>query len=174
MIAQIYQFRKPSVRTVVTRLQQICEIEQVPSDTRAFGVLYEMTEGDMRSCLNTLQFIKNKSKTDGAQASTTTSLSSGKAGGLTVDTLNKATIGRKDQNKSLFSVWEELFQAPYARKSRTALKVLEEGRDGLVKGIVFARARAKINFDHATILSYLIWYAYVALLVVHRRKQHLC
>ncbi|KFH68850.1 hypothetical protein MVEG_05654 [Podila verticillata NRRL 6337] len=114
VIAQIYQFRKPSVRTVVTRLQQICEIEQVPSDTRAFGVLYEMTEGDMRSCLNTLQFIKNKSKTD-------------------VDTLNKATIGRKDQNKSLFSVWEELFQAPYARKSRSALKVLEEGRDGLVK-----------------------------------------
>ena len=125
------------------RLQQICEIEQVPSDTRAFGVLYEMTEGDMRSCLNTLQFIKNKSKTDGAQSSTTTSLSSGKAGGLTVDTLNKATIGRKDQNKSLFSVWEELFQAPYARKSRSALKVLEEGRDGLVKGIVLQERERK-------------------------------
>ncbi|KAG0333301.1 hypothetical protein BG004_000897 [Podila humilis] len=139
VIAQIYQFRKPSVRTVVTRLQQICEIEQVPSDTRAFGVLYEMTEGDMRSCLNTLQFIKNKSKSSLDQTSTSTlmssssSLSSQGARGLTVDTLNKATIGRKDQNKSLFSIWEELFQAPYARKTRSALKVLEEGRDGLVK-----------------------------------------
>ncbi|KAK5801825.1 P-loop containing nucleoside triphosphate hydrolase protein [Linnemannia elongata] len=101
-IAQIYQFRKPSVRTVVNRLQQICEIEQVPSDTRAFGVLYEMTEGDMRSCLNTLQFIKNKSR----------------ASGLTVETLTRSTIGRKDQNKSLFSVWEEIFQATYARKTR--------------------------------------------------------
>ncbi|KAF9938682.1 hypothetical protein BGZ67_010582 [Mortierella alpina] len=141
VIAQIYQFKKPSVRTIVNRLQQVCEIEQVPSDTRAFGVLYEMTEGDMRSCLNTLQFIKNKSKTSVMQASVTTS-STGRIGagsgngtgeGLTMEALTKATIGRKDQSKSLFSVWEELFQAPYARKSRSALKVMEEGREGLVK-----------------------------------------
>ncbi|KAG0275592.1 hypothetical protein BGZ95_008609 [Linnemannia exigua] len=141
-IAQIYQFKKPSVRTVVNRLQQICEIEQVPSDTRAFGVLYEMTEGDMRSCLNTLQFIKNKSKTsvrlaaDASQSSpykTGVTNVSGNGGGLTIEALTKSTIGRKDQNKSLFSVWEEIFQATYARKTRSALKVMEEGREGLVK-----------------------------------------
>ncbi|KAF9129908.1 hypothetical protein BGW39_003643 [Mortierella sp. 14UC] len=140
-IAQIYQFKKPSVRTVVNRLQQICEIEQVPSDTRAFGVLYEMTEGDMRSCLNTLQFIKNKSRTspriaaDATQSSPYKSgASSGSSGdGLTVEALTKSTIGRKDQNKTLFSVWEEIFQATYARKTRSALKVMEEGREGLVK-----------------------------------------
>ncbi|KAI7825988.1 P-loop containing nucleoside triphosphate hydrolase protein [Gamsiella multidivaricata] len=114
VIAQIYQFKKPSIRSVVNRLQQICEIEHVASDTRAFSVLYEMTEGDMRSCLNTLQFVKNR-----IRESTI----------LTLDTLSKATIGRKDQSKSLFSVWEELFQAPYARKARGALKVLEEGHD---------------------------------------------
>ncbi|KAG0266796.1 hypothetical protein BG011_000848 [Mortierella polycephala] len=140
-IAQIYQFKKPSVRTIVNRLQQICEIEQVPSDTRAFGVLYDMTEGDMRSCLNTLQFIKNRSRTSMMLASSTNASSdrigayssNGTGEGLTLEALNKATIGRKDQGKSLFSVWEELFQAPYARKSRSALKVMEEGRDGLVK-----------------------------------------
>lgn len=140
-IAQIYQFKKPSVRTVVNRLQQICEIEQVPSDTRAFGVLYEMTEGDMRSCLNTLQFIKNKSRTSAKLASTHSSShkpgtgSGGGGGGLTIEALTRSTIGRKDQNKSLFSVWEEIFQATYARKTRSALKVMEEGREGLVKGI---------------------------------------
>ncbi|KAF9191281.1 hypothetical protein BGZ50_009496 [Haplosporangium sp. Z 11] len=140
-IAQIYQFKKPSVRTIINRLQQICEIEQVPSDTRAFGVLYDMTEGDMRSCLNTLQFIKNRSRTSMMLASSTNASSdrigvnssNGTGEGLTLEALNKATIGRKDQSKSLFSVWEELFQAPYARKSRSALKVMEEGRDGLVK-----------------------------------------
>ncbi|KAH7046343.1 hypothetical protein BKA57DRAFT_466280 [Linnemannia elongata] len=135
-IAQIYQFRKPSVRTVVNRLQQICEIEQVPSDTRAFGVLYEMTEGDMRSCLNTLQFIKNKSRASAKLASTQPSshrTGTDGGGGLTVETLTRSTIGRKDQNKSLFSVWEEIFQATYARKTRSALKVMEEGREGLVK-----------------------------------------
>ncbi|KAF9361013.1 hypothetical protein BGX26_006565 [Mortierella sp. AD094] len=135
VIAQIYQFKKPSIRSVVTRLQQICEIEQIRSDTRAFGALYEMTEGDMRSCLNTLQFIKNKSKTGALSAtSTSTDRIGGERGdshgqGLTLETLNRATIGHKDQNKSLFSVWEELFQAPYARKTRSALKVMEEGRD---------------------------------------------
>ncbi|KAG0282220.1 hypothetical protein BGZ96_000726 [Linnemannia gamsii] len=138
-IAQIYQFKRPSVRTVVNRLQQICEIEQVPSDTRAFGVLYEMTEGDMRSCLNTLQFIKNKSRTSAKLASTHSSShkpgtgSGGGGGGLTIEALTRSTIGRKDQNKSLFSVWEEIFQATYARKTRSALKVMEEGREGLVK-----------------------------------------
>ncbi|KAF9904497.1 hypothetical protein EC991_002657 [Linnemannia zychae] len=140
-IAQIYQFKKPSVRTVVNRLQQICEIEQVPSDTRAFGILYEMTEGDMRSCLNTLQFIKNKSRTsarltdNATQSSTYKTVASGggNGGGLTIEALTKSTIGRKDQNKSLFSVWEEIFQAAYARKMRSALKVMEEGREGLVK-----------------------------------------
>ncbi|KAI8597020.1 hypothetical protein EDD21DRAFT_386544 [Dissophora ornata] len=144
VITQIYQFKKPSVRSVINRLQQICEIEQVASDNRAFGVLYDMTEGDMRSCLNTLQFIKNRSKTSmvSAAASAAERISTGGTGGtggdgqgegLTLDALNKATIGRKDQSKSLFSVWEELFQASYARKARSALKVMEEGRDGLVK-----------------------------------------
>ncbi|KAG9063033.1 hypothetical protein KI688_004633 [Linnemannia hyalina] len=135
-IAQIHQFRKPSVRTFVNRLQQICEIEQVQSDTRAFGVLYEMTEGDMRSCLNTLQFIKNKSRASAKLAATqTSSRRTGTDGGdgLTVEALTKSTIGRKDLNKSLFSVWEEIFQATYARKTRSALKVMEDGREGLVK-----------------------------------------
>ncbi|KAF9546441.1 hypothetical protein EC957_009790 [Mortierella hygrophila] len=135
-IAQIHQFRKPSVRTFVNRLQQICEIEQVPSDTRAFGVLYEMTEGDMRSCLNTLQFIKNKSRASTKLAATQTSshrTGTDGGGGLTVEALTKSTIGRKDLNKSLFSVWEEIFQATYARKTRSALKVMEDGREGLVK-----------------------------------------
>ncbi|KAF8984494.1 hypothetical protein BGZ46_007861 [Entomortierella lignicola] len=137
VIAQIYQFKKPSIRGVVTRLQQICEIEQINSDTRAFGALYEMTEGDMRSCLNTLQFIKNKSL---ASAQTASNNPANRIGGgdshgqgLTLETLNKATIGHKDQSKSLFSVWEELFQAPYARKSRSALKIVEDGHNSLVK-----------------------------------------
>ncbi|KAF9133537.1 hypothetical protein BGX30_012241 [Mortierella sp. GBA39] len=135
-IAQIHQFRKPSVRTFVNRLQQICEIEQVQSDTRAFGVLYEMTEGDMRSCLNTLQFIKNKSRVSAKLAATQTSshrTGTDGGGGLTVEALTRSTIGRKDLNKSLFSVWEEIFQATYARKTRSALKVMEDGRESLVK-----------------------------------------
>lgn len=151
-IAQIYHFKRPSPRSVINRLQQICEIEQVPSDTRAFGVLYEMTEGDMRSCLNTLQFIKNKSRTssilEASRPGQPNAGGSGGRGGLTLEALGRAAIGRKDQNKSLFSVWEELFQAPYARKNRGALKVMEEGRDDLVKGrCMFAIAWILSDYD---------------------------
>lgn len=91
----------------------------------------------MRSCLNTLQFIKNKSRASAKLAATQTSshrTGTDGGGGLTVEALTKSTIGRKDQHKSLFSVWEEIFQATYARKTRSALKVMEEGREGLVKG----------------------------------------
>ncbi|KAF9438709.1 hypothetical protein BGZ76_005654 [Entomortierella beljakovae] len=144
VIAQIYQFKKPSIRGIVTRLQQICEIEKIPSDTRAFGALYEMTEGDMRSCLNTLQFIKGKIRASGLSALDSAPTRIGGGGntqghGLTLEALSKASVGHKDLNKSLFSVWEELFQAPYARKSRGTLKVMEDGRDNLVKGKFNAR-----------------------------------
>lgn len=91
----------------------------------------------MRSCLNTLQFIKNKSRASARLAATQTlshRTGADGGGGLTVEALTKSTIGRKDQHKSLFSVWEEIFQATYARKTRSALKVMEEGREGLVKG----------------------------------------
>ncbi|KAF9115488.1 hypothetical protein BGX27_007617 [Mortierella sp. AM989] len=150
VIAQIYQFKKPSIRSVVTRLQQICEIELIRSDTRAFGALYEMTEGDMRSCLNTLQFIKNKTS---ASALSATNSSADRIGGshghgLTLDTLNKAAVGHKDQSKSLFSVWEEIFQASYARKARSALKIMEDGRDSLVKG--------KNRYDSKTYVSRMV------------------
>ncbi|KAF9970340.1 hypothetical protein BGZ73_006953 [Actinomortierella ambigua] len=128
-IAQIYQFRKPSVRSVVKRLQQICELEQLSHDTRACGMLYEMTEGDMRSCLNTLQFIKNKIQSSALNAAPGGVVE----GGLTVEMLGKAAVGRKDQNKSLYAVWEELFHASYARKNRSALKVVDGERDGLVR-----------------------------------------
>ncbi|KAG0259775.1 hypothetical protein DFQ27_003895 [Actinomortierella ambigua] len=144
-IAQIYQFRKPSVRAVVKRLQQICELEQLSHDTRACGMLYEMTEGDMRSCLNTLQFIKNKIK---SSALDTTGESEGGGGGLTVEMLGRAAVGRKDQNKSLYSVWEELFQASYARKNRSALKVIDGERDGLLRDDSSAYVSRLVNLIH--------------------------
>ncbi|KAG0243590.1 hypothetical protein BGW41_001801 [Actinomortierella wolfii] len=140
-IAQVYQFRKPSIRSVVRRLQQICELEQLAHDTRACGMLYEITEGDMRSCLNTLQFIKNKIHNSALD-------SRSEPVGLTVEMLGKAAIGRKDQNKSLYSVWEELFQANYARKNRSALKVVDDERDGLVRDDSNAYVSRLVNLVH--------------------------
>ena len=41
--------------TIAKRLQQICDEEGLETDLRALCLLAEMTDGDVRSCLNTLQ-----------------------------------------------------------------------------------------------------------------------
>jgi len=54
-------------------------------------MLVELTDGDVRSCLNTLQFAKQKNDA------------------VTIDFLLKSNIGNKDVQRSLFAVWERIF-----------------------------------------------------------------
>ncbi|KAG2224906.1 hypothetical protein INT45_010855 [Circinella minor] len=97
-IAHLIQFRKIPMLTVAKRLQQICDEEGLETDLRALCLLAEMTDGDIRSCLNTLQFIRGKSSV------------------FTREMLEDAGLGRKDMGKSLFSVWDEIFNASSGRK----------------------------------------------------------
>lgn len=53
--ARIVRFKKPQPAIIVNRLRQICDQERVKSDIRGLTRLAEMTNGDVRSCLNTLQ-----------------------------------------------------------------------------------------------------------------------
>lgn len=53
--ARIIRFRKPQAQSLVVRLRDICKREGLQSDTRSLNTLVEMTSGDVRSCLNTLQ-----------------------------------------------------------------------------------------------------------------------
>lgn len=59
------------------------------ADLSALMQLIEMSDGDIRSCLNTLQFLKNAQKN------------------VTMDELGNA--GVKDMQKSMFSVWDAMF-----------------------------------------------------------------
>ncbi|KAI9484496.1 hypothetical protein BDB00DRAFT_792827 [Zychaea mexicana] len=97
-VAHLIQFRKIPMLTIAKRLQEICEEEGLESDLRALSLLAEITDGDIRSCLNTLQFIRGKSSV------------------FTREMLEEAGLGRKDMGKSLFSVWEEIFTAESGRK----------------------------------------------------------
>ncbi|KAF7726259.1 hypothetical protein EC973_008969 [Apophysomyces ossiformis] len=87
-------------------LQEICENEGLRSDLKTLSALSETMNGDIRSCLNTLQlkFIQ------------------GKGSIVTESTLNQAGLNQKDAAKSLFTIWEEIFNAPNARKKSSALK----------------------------------------------------
>ena len=54
-LARIIRIQKTASAHVVNRLQQICSTEGLRVDSRALGTLVNVTQGDMRGCLNTLQ-----------------------------------------------------------------------------------------------------------------------
>jgi chromosome transmission fidelity protein 18 len=55
MIAQSIVFKKVPMMSIAKRLQDICDNEGLESDLRTLSLLSETTDGDLRSCLNTLQ-----------------------------------------------------------------------------------------------------------------------
>ncbi|DBA73642.1 TPA: hypothetical protein ACH3X2_009627 [Trebouxia sp. C0005] len=91
-IAKIVQFRKPSVERLLQRLRSICEAEKLVIDRAALSRLCEQTECDVRSCLNTLQFLARKGRP------------------IKVADLNGLSIGQKDISKGAFSIWQDLTQ----------------------------------------------------------------
>ncbi|KAI9103113.1 hypothetical protein DFS34DRAFT_691661 [Phlyctochytrium arcticum] len=95
-MAEIINFKTPTVKTLAKRLHEICRWENLTTDLRTITALCEMTQGDIRSCLNTLQFLK--SKMTGANQV------------VGLDTLAKADVGHKDMGKGLWMVWEQIFK----------------------------------------------------------------
>lgn len=55
MVAQPVVFKKVPMMSIAKRLQDICDMEGLDSDLRTLSMLSETTDGDIRSCLNTLQ-----------------------------------------------------------------------------------------------------------------------
>ncbi|XP_040212388.1 chromosome transmission fidelity protein 18 homolog isoform X4 [Rana temporaria] len=86
---------------LVQRLYEITIRQGMKTDTGALMALCEKTENDIRSCINTLQFLRGRGKKE-----------------LNVKTVQTMKIGQKDQNKSLFFVWQEIFQLPKVQRKR--------------------------------------------------------
>ncbi|XP_075686705.1 chromosome transmission fidelity protein 18 homolog isoform X3 [Rhinoderma darwinii] len=86
---------------LVQRLYEITLKQGMKTDTGALMALCEKTDNDIRSCINTLQFLHGKGKKE-----------------LNMRTVQTMKIGLKDQNKGLFSVWQEIFQLPKMQRKR--------------------------------------------------------
>ncbi|KAI9007309.1 P-loop containing nucleoside triphosphate hydrolase protein [Gaertneriomyces semiglobifer] len=97
---QMYTFRTPPLKILARRLHEICAWEGLKTDMPTLTALCELTEGDIRSCLNSLQFLRQK-----------TTL-------LTIDMVSNLNVGHKDMSKGLFKVWEEIFVTSNARKKK--------------------------------------------------------
>lgn len=107
--ARIARFRKPPSQFIVARLRDICDRERMTADLRVLTSLVDITGGDIRSCLNTLQFIKSRSSV------------------VTADAIKSSSVGAKDSGTTLQTVWNALL-IPMAAKQRRKELGIDNGR----------------------------------------------
>ncbi|OCB84144.1 P-loop containing nucleoside triphosphate hydrolase protein [Sanghuangporus baumii] len=109
--ARIVRFTRPADIHLTKRLKSICEMEGLRTESRALTTLVGIAKGDMRGCLNTLQFIKARQQE------------------VTEPIIRSATVGMKEGDSSFSSVLNGLF-APVPRKrvKELGMTELEENR----------------------------------------------
>jgi chromosome transmission fidelity protein 18 len=90
-IADVYVFRGTKSERLVKRLKDICRGEKIHVPAKVLSVLVQRTDNDIRSCLNTLQFL------------------SCRRNAVTLHDLEGNAVGHKDQKTSLFEVWDSVF-----------------------------------------------------------------
>nr|XP_055062012.1 chromosome transmission fidelity protein 18 homolog [Misgurnus anguillicaudatus] len=83
------------------RLTEITRRQGMKADTGTLMALCEKTDNDIRACINTLQFLHSRGQKHLDQRS-----------------VSSMCVGLKDQNKGLFSVWQEIFQLPRLKRKR--------------------------------------------------------
>ncbi|GAA5879108.1 hypothetical protein JCM3774_005574 [Rhodotorula dairenensis] len=93
-LAKIVRFTPPTSAMLVKRLRTICESEQLSTENKHLSLLVETAEGDLRSCLNTLQFIKRNGSTVDAEA------------------IRSSALGQKDTGTSSSQVLNRIFKKP--------------------------------------------------------------
>ncbi|XP_037765827.1 chromosome transmission fidelity protein 18 homolog isoform X1 [Chelonia mydas] len=102
--AFLLNFPQTAPSRLVQRLYEIAVKQGMKADTGALTVLCEKTENDIRSCINTLQFLHGRGKKE-----------------LSMRMVQTMKIGLKDQNKGLFSIWQEIFQLPKVQRQRIGM-----------------------------------------------------
>ncbi|CAH2038914.1 unnamed protein product [Thlaspi arvense] len=137
-IAKVHIFVQPTVSRVVNRLKYICNMEGMT--TRSFGLsaLADYTECDIRSCLNTLQFLNKKNET------------------LNVIDIGSQVVGQKDMSKSLFDIWKEIFNKRKMKRERSTDPSGSEAKKfDFLHSLVSSRGDYDLIFDgiHENILK---------------------
>ncbi|KAG6787907.1 hypothetical protein POTOM_003954 [Populus tomentosa] len=99
-VAKVHLFVQPTVSRVVSRLKYICNKEGMKTSSIALAALADYTGCDIRSCLNTLQFLNKKREV------------------LNVLEISSQVVGRKDMSRSVFDIWKEIFQKRKTKQDR--------------------------------------------------------
>ncbi|KAJ6945543.1 hypothetical protein NC651_000565 [Populus alba x Populus x berolinensis] len=99
-VAKVHLFVQPTISRVVSRLKYICNKEGMKTSSIALAALADYTGCDIRSCLNTLQFLNKKREV------------------LNVLEISSQVVGRKDMSRSVFDIWKEIFQKRKMKQDR--------------------------------------------------------
>ncbi|XP_067933442.1 chromosome transmission fidelity protein 18 homolog [Watersipora subatra] len=92
--ALVLNFPSQCPSLLASRLFEICREEKLKTDMSTLMALCKRSSSDIRSCLNTLQFIRRRKKD------------------LTMKDLMGMSIGAKDEQKNLFAFWQQVFHLP--------------------------------------------------------------
>ncbi|GAA5862595.1 hypothetical protein JCM8547_002120 [Rhodosporidiobolus lusitaniae] len=101
-LAKIVRFSPPTPAMLVKRLRTICDAEELVTENKHLSTLVDTVEGDLRSCLNTLQFIKRNNST------------------VHTASIRGSTIGSKDTGTSSSQVLDRLFKKPPRKRGAPA------------------------------------------------------
>ncbi|XP_070580731.1 chromosome transmission fidelity protein 18 homolog isoform X2 [Ptychodera flava] len=85
---------------LASRLLEIAKNNCLQTDQTTLLALCSKADNDIRSCINTLQFVHGRHKQ------------------FTLTLVRSMSIGQKDQHKGLFTVWQEIFSLPKAKRKR--------------------------------------------------------
>ncbi|KAL0066480.1 Chromosome transmission fidelity protein 18 [Marasmius tenuissimus] len=107
------RYQRPADVHTVKRLREICTLEGLKADSRALSTLVGIAQGDLRGCLNTLQFIKSKHVE------------------VTENIVRGATKGMKESETSISSVMNSLF-APLSKKRANELGLNDDAESQYV------------------------------------------
>lgn len=89
-VAKVFMVRPPSAEKLVERLRVIAKKEKLKTDKMTLRGLAERTECDIRSCLNTMQFIAKKQKS------------------MKMTDISSVGAGQKDVTMGVFRLWKDL------------------------------------------------------------------
>uniref|UniRef100_A0A0E0KBM9 AAA+ ATPase domain-containing protein n=1 Tax=Oryza punctata TaxID=4537 RepID=A0A0E0KBM9_ORYPU len=140
-VAKVHMFVQPTISRVVNRLKYICKKEQFKTSPIALSSLAEYTEirlieqslpaeCDIRSCLNTLQFLNKKREA------------------LNISGFDSQVIGRKDMSKSIIDVWKQVLQKKKLKRIEKVDSNFSRGKDiGFLFSLISNRGDYDVTMD---------------------------
>eukprot|EP01105_Mastigella_eilhardi_P023260 TRINITY_DN5837_c0_g1_i1.p1 TRINITY_DN5837_c0_g1~~TRINITY_DN5837_c0_g1_i1.p1 ORF type:complete len:813 (-),score=192.52 TRINITY_DN5837_c0_g1_i1:87-2243(-) len=126
-LLRVFTMHEPRENRLLSRLQAVCHAEGLKYDTRALIALCRKAEFDIRTCLNSLQFLKAK------------------AGGVTAQAIESTSVGLKDVDRNIFETWGVIFHSHNTSLPNSPPVTKEEIWNGLYNTVATSQTWEKLS-----------------------------